>query len=185
VEDLNGDGKITTDDRQILGHKNPDWTGSISTKLTVGNFDLSASAITSQGSYVFSPFHANFTNTTDRGRQKANIDWYIPANDAGLPVQVSNQYPQAQNEGTYWNSNGVGYYRDNSFVKIKNIALGYTFNKNVIEKLKMKYLRFYVNVLNPFVITKYDGYDPEWADAGFGVGRVGSVTYQMGMSVKF
>lgn len=185
VEDLNGDGKITTDDRQILGHKNPDWTGSISTKLSVGNFDLSASAITSQGSYVFSPFHANFTNTTDRGRQKADIDWYIPANDAGLPTQVSNQYPQAQNEGTYWNSNGVGYYRDNSFVKIKNIALGYTFNKNVIEKLKMKYLRFYVNVLNPFVFTKYDGYDPEWADAGFGVGRVGSVTYQMGMSVKF
>ncbi|MFH6942917.1 SusC/RagA family TonB-linked outer membrane protein [Flavobacterium sp. FlaQc-50] len=185
VEDVNGDGKITTDDRQILGHANPDWTGSISTKLNVGNFDLSASAIISEGSYVFSPYHANFTNVFDRGRQKADIDWYIPANDAGLPANASNQYPMAFNEGTYWNSNGVGYYRDNSFVKIKNIALGYTFKPSVIEKFKMKYLRFYVNVLNPFVFTKYDGYDPEWAAAGFGVGRVASITYQMGMSVKF
>lgn len=185
VEDLNGDGKITSEDRQILGNGNPDWTGSISSKLTVGNFDLSASAITSQGSYVYSPFHANFTNTSDRGRQKLDIDWYIPANDAGLPTQVSNEYPQAQNEGTYWNSNGVGYYRDNSYVKIKNIALGYTFNRNIIEKFKMKYLRLYVNVLNPFVFTHYDGYDPEWAAAGFGVGRVASTTYQVGMSIKF
>jgi TonB-linked SusC/RagA family outer membrane protein len=185
VEDLNGDGKITSADRQILGQGNPDWTGSISTKLTVGNFDLSASAITSQGGFVYSPFHANFTNTSDRGRQKADINWYIPANDAGLPVQVSNEYPMAQNEGTYWNSNGVGYYRDNSFVKVKNITLGYTFNKTIIEKFKMKYLRFYANVLNPFVFTRYDGYDPEWAAAGFGVGRVASITYQMGMSVKF
>lgn len=185
VEDLNGDGKITSEDRQILGNGNPDWTGSISSKLTVGNFDLSASAITSQGSYVYSPFHANFTNTSDRGRQKLDIDWYIPANDAGLPTQVSNEYPQAQNEGTYWNSNGVGYYRDNSYVKIKNIALGYTFDRNIIEKFKMKYLRFYVNVLNPFVFTHYDGYDPEWAAAGFGVGRVASTTYQVGMSIKF
>jgi hypothetical protein len=69
-------------------------------------------------------------------------------------------------------------------VKIKNITLGYTFNKNIIEKFKMKYLRFYVNVLNPFVFTRYDGYDPEWAAAGFGVGRVASITYQMGMSIK-
>jgi hypothetical protein len=151
----------------------------------VGNFDLAASAITSQGGYVYSAFHANFTNTSDRGRQKSDINWYIPANDAGLPAQASNQYPMAQNEGTYWNSNGVGYYRDNSFVKIKNITLGYTFDKNIIEKFKMKYLRFYVNVLNPFVFTRYDGYDPEWAAAGFGVGRVASITYQMGMSIKF
>jgi TonB-linked SusC/RagA family outer membrane protein len=185
VEDLNGDGKITTADRQILGHSNPDWTGSITSKLTVGNFDLAASVITSQGVYVNSPFHANFTNTDDRGRQKLDINWYIPANDAGLPAQVSNEYPMAKNEGTYWNANGVGYYRDASFVKIKNIALGYTFNKSVIEKFKMKYLRFYVNVLNPFVFTHYDGYDPEWAAAGLGIGRVSSITYQMGMSIKF
>lgn len=185
VEDYNKDGKITTADRQILGNNNPDWTGSLTTKLKVGNFDLAATAITSQGVLAFSPFHRNFTDVNDRGRQKLDIDWYVPANDAGLPTQYTNSYPQAQNPGTYWINDGVGYYRDASFVKVKNIALGYTFTPQVIEKLKLKYLRLYVNVLNPFVFTKYDGYDPEWASASFGVGRVASITYQMGMSLKF
>jgi hypothetical protein len=46
-------------------------------------------------------------------------------------------------------------------------------------------LRFYMNVLNPFVFTKYDGFDPEWASGSLNLSRVGSITYQMGMSIKF
>ena len=185
VEDHNGDGKITTADRYIIGNSNPDWTGSISTRLKVGNFDLSASAIISQGSLVLSPFHKNFTDLSDRGRQKANIDWYMPANTAGLPLNTASNYPQPKNEGTYWVNDGVGYYRDASFIKIKNISLGYTFSQSLLDKLKLKGLRVYTNVLNPFVITKYDGYDPEWAGAALGIGRVATVTYQLGLSVKF
>ena len=185
VEDHNGDGVITTADRYIIGNSNPDWTGSISTRFRVGNFDLSASAIISQGVLVLSQFHKNFTNLSDRGRQKANIDWYMPANTAGLPINTASNYPQPVNEGTYWNNDGVGYYRDASFIKVKNISLGYTFSQSVLDKLKLKGLRVYTNVLNPFVITKYDGYDPEWAAAGLGIGRVASVTYQLGLSVKF
>ena len=84
----------------------------------------------------------------------------------------------------YWNNDGVGYYRDASFIKVKNISLGYTFSQNILDKLKLKGLRVYGNVLNPFVLTKYDGYDPEWAGAGLGIGRVASITYQLGLSVK-
>lgn len=185
VEDHNGDGAITTADRYIIGNSNPDWTGSISTRLKVGNFDLSASAIISQGTLVLSQFHKNFTNLSDRGRQKLNIDWYMPANTAGLPINTASNYPQPVNEGTYWNNDGVGYYRDASFIKVKNISLGYTFSQSLLDKLKLKGLRIYTNILNPFVITKYDGYDPEWAAAGLGIGRVASVTYQLGLSVKF
>jgi TonB-linked SusC/RagA family outer membrane protein len=184
VEDHNGDGKITTADRYIIGNSNPDWTGSISTRLKVGNFDLSASAIISQGVTVFSPFHKNFTDLTDRGRQKLDINWYMPANTAGLPENTIYNYPQPRNEGAYWNNDGVGYYRDASFVKVKNISLGYSFTQNILDKLKLKGLRVYGNVLNPFVFTKYDGYDPEWAGAGLGIGRVASITYQLGLSIK-
>jgi TonB-linked SusC/RagA family outer membrane protein len=184
VEDHNGDGKITTADRYIIGNSNPDWTGSISTRLKVGNFDLSASAIISQGVMVMSPFHKNFTDLTDRGRQKLDLNWYMPENTAGLPVNTVYNYPQPRNEGTYWTNDGVGNYRDASFVKVKNITLGYTFNQNILDKLKLKGLRVYGNVLNPFVITKYDGYDPEWAGAGLGIGRVASITYQLGLSIK-
>lgn len=186
VVDQNNDGKIDpNDDRVILGSADPDWSGSLFSTLKVGNVDFSFSILATQGVYVFSPFHENFTNTRDRGRQKLDIDWYIPENGAGLPAQFSNAYPQARNMGTFWRNDGVGYYRDASFIKVKNISLGYTFGKAALETVGLGSLRLYANVLNPFVFTDYDGYDPEWADASFSIGRVGSITYQVGLNVKF
>ncbi|MCO6176275.1 TonB-dependent receptor [Flavobacterium sp. NRK F10] len=192
VKDLNGDGQITGDDRAILGNSDPKWSGSVNSTLTVGNFDFSFSIITNQGVLAYSEFHENFTNMADRGRQKLNIaDWYIPENTAGVPAQYSNTYPQPRNEGTYWNSAGnslgekMGYYRDASFVKVKNISVGYNFDSNLMSKLKMKNMRIYANILNPFVFTDYEGYDPEWAAAPFNTARVSSVTYQLGLSVNF
>lgn len=49
----------------------------------------------------------------------------------------------------------------------------------------MSSLRIYVNILDPFVFTDFDGYDPEWAGAAFGINRPASVTTQLGLSVKF
>ncbi|WP_273277695.1 SusC/RagA family TonB-linked outer membrane protein [Maribacter polysiphoniae] len=193
VVDFNGDGVISPgegklgieNDRVVLGSSDPTWSGSVFTRLRVGNFDISASAITNQGVFVYSQFHQNFTDVRDRGRQKLDIaDWYIPANGANIPAQFSNSYPQARNAGQYWRNDQVGYYRDASFVKVKNIALGYNFEKNTLDRLGLKSLRIYANVLNPFVFTDYDGYDPEWASAGYDVGRVSSITYQLGLSVK-
>jgi len=186
VVDVNNDGVIDPeDDRVILGSADPDWTGALFSTLRVGNFDLTMSVITSQGMFVYSPFHENFTNTRDRGRQKLDIDWYIPENGAGLPAQFSNEYPQPRNMGTFWRNDGVGYYRDASFVKVKNIALGYTLGDAASETIGLGSMRIYANVINPFVFSEYDGYDPEWAAANFGIGRVGSITYQVGLNVKF
>ncbi|MDT0688896.1 SusC/RagA family TonB-linked outer membrane protein [Salegentibacter sp. F188] len=186
ILDVNGDGRYTPDgDRIILGSSDPKWSGSIFSSLKVGNFDLSASAITNQGVFVYSPFHSNFADTRDRGRQKLDIDWYVPANDAGLPARASNTHPQPRNEGSFWRNDGVGYYKDASFIKVKNIALGYTFADNINDRLDIDKLRIYANVLNPFVFTDYEGYDPEWAQADLGIGRVSSITYQLGFSLKF
>ena len=185
LRDVNNDGRYTAEDRVILGSTNPDWSGSIFTSLKVKNFDLSASVIASQGVLVYSNFHSNFANTRDRGRQKLDINWYIPENDAGLAAQYSNSYPQPRNEGSFWRQDGVGYYRDASFVKVKNIALGYTFSDNTLEKLKLKKLRVYANVLNPFVFTDYEGYDPEWASSSLNRGGPASVIYQIGFNLKF
>ena len=79
----------------------------------------------------------------------------------------------------------MGYYRDASFVKVKNIALGYNLNSKALESLNLSQLRVYANVLNPFVFTEYDGYDPEWAGASLQTGRPGYVTYQLGFNLKF
>lgn len=186
VIDVNNDGVIDpNDDRVIIGSGNPDWTGSFFTSVSVGKFDFSTSVITSQGSFVFSPFHQNFTDTRDRGRQKSDISWYVPENNAGLTPQASNEYPQPRNVGTYWRNDGVGYYRDASFVKVKNIAVGYNFGETALNKVNIQKLRVFANILNPFVFSDYDGYDPEWADASLNIGRVASITYQFGVNVQF
>ncbi|MDC6365910.1 MULTISPECIES: SusC/RagA family TonB-linked outer membrane protein [Flavobacteriaceae] len=185
VKDINGDGVIDPDDdRVILGSVDPDWTGSLFTRLRVGNFDVSASVIGTFGVFTRSPWLDNFTDTRDRGRQKADISWYVPENGAGLPAQFSNEYPQPRNQGQYWRNDEVGYYADVDFVKVKNIAVGYNFKNSVLDKFKLKGLRVYANVLNPFVFTDYMGYDPETASASLGVGRVATVTYQLGLNVK-
>lgn len=187
-KDLNGDGKFNADDRQVIGNANPEWQGSFYSKLTVGQFDFNFSVITSQGQTVLSTFHQNFADVSDRGRQKIKMDYFIPTNGTGIAANADNTNPRpgpiATGAGAYWTSL-FGYYRDASYVKIKNISLGYTFNSELLKKIKMSNLRIYVNVLDPFVFTNFDGYDPEWAGSNFGINRPASVTTQLGLSVKF
>ncbi|RYJ36558.1 TonB-dependent receptor, plug [Flavobacterium anhuiense] len=187
-KDLNNDGKFNQDDRTVIGNANPDWQGSLYSKLTVGNFDLNFSVLTSQGQTVLSTFHQNFADVSDRGRQKLAMDYFIPTNGTGIAANANNEHPRpgpvATGAGAYWTSL-FGYYRDVSYVKIKNISLGYTLDSELLKRLKISNLRIYVNVLDPFVFTDFDGYDPEWAGAAFGVNRPASVTTQLGLSVKF
>ncbi|MBL3656118.1 SusC/RagA family TonB-linked outer membrane protein [Fulvivirga sediminis] len=187
VTDVNNDTEIKPeDDRIILGSANPDWTGGLISRLNLFNFDFTFSLSAVQGVLAYSNFHSNFEDVRDRGRQKLDIaDWYIPENNVGVPAQTSNSYPQPRNEGAYWRNNGVGYYKDASYVKVNNISLGYTIPQNLLNRWNVEQLRVYVNVLNPFVFTDYTGYDPEWAGASLGVGRVSSVTTQFGLSLKF
>ncbi|WDF57995.1 TonB-dependent receptor [Flavobacterium sp. KACC 22758] len=187
-KDLNGDGKFNTDDRTVIGNPNPEWQGSLYSKLTVGNFDFNFSVLTSQGQTVLSTFHQNFADVSDRGRQKLAMDYFIPTNGAGIEANANNTNPRpgpvATGAGAYWTSL-FAYYRDVSYVKIKNISLGYTLDSELLKKLKISNLRIYVNVLDPFVFTNFDGYDPEWAASSFGVNRPASITTQLGVSVKF
>ena len=181
VKDLDGDG-IGAEDRQIIGSRAPDWTGGFSTSFTYKQFDLGASLFARQGIQVWSPFHEEFTNLDDRGRAKLDVNYYMPANDVTRTMQ-SNEYPQPKNIGQYWDV--VGYYKDASFVKVQNIALGYTFTPENLERLNMQNLRVYLNVLNPFVFTDYTGFDPEWADEDLNDSGNSFVTYQLGVSVTF
>ncbi|GAA4135911.1 SusC/RagA family TonB-linked outer membrane protein [Flavobacterium chungbukense] len=187
-KDLNGDGKFNQDDRTVIGNPNPEWQGSFYSKLNVGQFDFNFSVITSQGQTVLSTFHQNFADMSDRGRQKLALDYFIPTNGTGIEANANNTNPRpgpvATGAGAYWTSL-FGYYRDASYVKIKNISLGYTLDSDLLKKLKISNLRVYVNVLDPFVFTKFDGYDPEWAGSPFGVNRPAAITTQLGLSVKF
>lgn len=204
-----GYGVIDENDLVVLGHNLPTWSGSLTSNMYFKNFDFSFSIYTKQGGMVESPFMAEFTNYKDRGRNKLKMDYYIPA---GTPVMDADgngyhlletaqmgSYPYPTNTANNNYGGGIGWgtdkqttyvgnsYVDNSFVKIKNITLGYSFPQSLISKIHISQLRVYVNVLNPFTFTSYKGFDPEWADAKLddGTGGPSSRTYQVGVNLKF
>ena len=207
IIDKDGNGTFNDDDRAITS-MDPDWTGSFTSNLSWKNFDFSFSLYAKVGYKVYSNFLGEYWNLGDRGRMRLNGDWYIPAgtlldcdgvNEDGSyinPVyQTATHYgdmPFPNNGGSnggvgkqvdYWNN--AKCVTNASFLKVKNITLGYTFDKNLIRKIGCKHLRLYVTVTNPFVITKYKGFDPEWANTELKNDGPSTVNYQIGASIKF
>ncbi|MBP5258580.1 MAG: TonB-dependent receptor [Prevotella sp.] len=207
VIDQNNDGKIDNDDKIIM-KSDPKWTGSFTSNLSYKNWDFSFSIYAKQGCKAYSPFIGEYLTLSDRGRVKLQEDWYIPAgtlldcdgvNDDGTYINPKYQetthygsYPFPNNGGS---SGGVGvqaaYWdaakcvQNTSFVKVKNITLGYTFPKAWINKFGCNHLRLYFTVTNPFVFTKYDGFDPEWAGTALKNDGPSIINYQLGASIKF
>jgi len=208
VVDQNGDGKIDPSDDRIVRSTDPTWTGSFTSNLTWKNWDFSFSLYAKQDYEIYSNLRAEYLGMGDRGRMRLNEDWYIPAgtlinvdgiNDDGTyinPVyQTTTHYgdfPFPNNasangglgaQGIYWDQ--AKCITDASFVKVKNITLGYTFPKTILSKFGCKRLRLYATVTNPFVFTKYDGFDPEWAGVALKNDGPSTINYQVGASVKF
>ena len=207
VTDQNGDGKIDADDR-VIRSMDPAFTGSFTSNLSWKNWDFSFSLYAKVGYKVYSNFLGEYWNLGDRGRMRLNGDWYIPAgtlvdvdgvNEDGTYInpkyQTSTHYgdmPFPNNGGSNGGVGAQGSYWDQakcitnaSFMKVKNITLGYTFDKNLLNKFGCRQLRLYFTVTNPFVVTKYKGFDPEWADAALKNDGPSTITYQVGASIKF
>ncbi|WP_346709780.1 SusC/RagA family TonB-linked outer membrane protein [Phocaeicola salanitronis] len=206
IYDKDGNGVIDANDKMVLGHCAPTWTGSIVSNLTYKNWDLSINIYTSQGGMVYSPFMGEFTDYSQRGMNRIAMDFYVPegapvlASDGSITKQQSTHYGEypfptngtnGKGGGAYWltgeNEDRAQNFVDNSYVKIKNITLGYTFPAHWMKKLHISNLRVFANILNPVTFTDYKGFDPEWADAevGDGTGGVSSRSWQFGINLKF
>ncbi len=191
VKDLNGDGKIDIDhDMKVLGSPSPDWIGTFSTTFTYKNWDLTGTIFTKQGVLQYSPFHKEFTDFNSK--VILDVPYYVRENPI-TPARSSNTYPQATYTGQYWGENASaygypGFNKDASFVRVQNITLGYNFSPGLLSKMGLSEMRMYVNALNPFTFTKYDGFDPEWAGAdmsGVDATNTAYTIYQLGVNIKF
>lgn len=211
--DRNGDGAIDDDDKVIV-NGDPKWTASFSSNLNYrlpknfGSVDFGFTLYAKYGYWVDSSFlRGDYYDLHDRGRGKMQMDYYIPAGtivDAeGIrpdgtfinPVYQTTthygKYPMLSggtNDGLgalineYQASRGL---EEISFCKVKNITVGYTFAPKLLKKIQCQNLRLYFTVTNPFIWTKYEGFDPEWAGAS-GKNDGPSVTsYQIGANIKF
>jgi len=210
VVDTNGDGKITADDRIILGTPDPKWIGGFTTSMQYKNFDFNLSLIANYGRFVRDQFAAAAISQNSRSQMMWNDpeeyyypqgaprpDWDHPIKDANgnitgigfVPAAAENvnaKYPAYGSfQGPYYSAAAMNY-REVSFVKIKNISLGYSLNKDLLAKAGISKVRFYVNILDPFVVSDYVGWDPEYATTSVRNGNgPSSITYQFGVNLEF
>jgi TonB-linked SusC/RagA family outer membrane protein len=174
VADLDGDGKITAADKTIIGNTYPSWTGSVNTRLDWKRLDFSAMAITRQHYMVENEFRTS--NSTMAGRyNNILVNYWTPTNPSN-----SDPRPNADQENPIYG--GTRAYEDGSYVKIRNITLGFTVPEGLARRAGAETLRLYATAQDPVMFTKFRGLDPE------GRTSAGSPSYRsllMGASVGF
>lgn len=203
---FNSNPKLTGSITSNLSYRLPKKGGSI---------DFGFSIYTKMGFKVASPFMGGDAfDLHDRGRGKVLVDYYIPAGmmlDAdGVRPDGTFINPVYQTETHYgsWpvvnagTNDGVGpagsffglstqtkfcarQVVDGSFWKVQHVSLGYEFSKQIIEKIGCSRLRLYCNISNPFVWSKYKGFDPEWATASAKNDGPSTITYEFGANITF
>ena len=187
--DINGDGKITADDRTYLGSPVPKFTGGLNLRFTYKNFDIETYAYTSIGNKIFNvskwftDFYPSFAGAAISERVK---DSWTPTNTgATLPI-----YEAASNFSTNTQSNSY-YVEDGSYFRLQNLSIGYNIPASVLSRIGLQRVRVFGSTNNLFTITKYQGLDPSVggaADTNFGI-DVGNypITRQFvgGLSIGF
>ncbi|MCB4800147.1 SusC/RagA family TonB-linked outer membrane protein [Neotamlana laminarinivorans] len=150
--DLNDNDELDTDDRRIIGNPNPDFTWGITNNFRYKNFDLNIFFQGSQGGDIF-----NMTNVQlNNGDANTTYDYF---NNAWTPTNTNTNQPRVGN-----NSNreiSSRFVEDGSYIRLKNVALGYNLPSEIVEKLGMEKLRLSVSAQNLLTITDYSGLDPE------------------------
>ncbi len=162
--DVDGNGKIDANDRTHLGDPNPDFTYGINLNASYKRFDLSAFLYGSQGNEIFNltksyTHFMGFYPTTNVSRDLLN---------AWRPDNTNTNIPIVESQGTFSSTQVPNsfYVENGSFLKLRSIALGYTVNPSVLQKIRVSNLRVYAQIENLFTLTKYSGLDPELIGGG-------------------
>ena len=158
VRDVSGDGKISTDDRTILGNYQPDFTYGIGNEFSYANFDLSVQLQGVQGSEIMNLGMRQSMSMTGRTNNlgMARDRWRSPSQPGNGKVfkAITDVYGVRRDASSF-------YMFDGSYLRVRNITLGYNFSPLLIRRVGMSAARIYLTAQNPFTFTKYIGYNPE------------------------
>lgn len=150
--DINGDGKITSDDRTNIGSGVPKWTFGFTFNAEWKGFDLSAFF---QGVSGVDVFDATYRQDIASGNYPTWVlsRWTGEGTSDKVPILK-------QGDSKNWVCSDL-YIQDGSYLRLKNITLGYTLPRWITQKINIERLRFYVRAENLITWTKYWGFDPE------------------------
>jgi TonB-linked SusC/RagA family outer membrane protein len=146
------DGSLGADDRTIIGNPNPDFTWGITNNFSYKNFDLSLFFQGSQGGDIFNLNQSILTNGD------SNITYDL-LNSAYSASNTNASQPRVGNNSDRELSSR--FVEDGSYVRLKNIAIGYNLPSNVLENLGIDNMRFSLSAQNLLTFTNYSGLDPE------------------------
>ena len=180
--DVNGDGIVNDNDRTQIGDPFPDFTIGWNLNLDYKAFDLNIFTYASVGNDIYRAYERNLNYTN---RFSSTLARWTGAGTSFDEPRVtfvdSNNNTRASNR----------YIEDGSYLRIKNIQLGYKFPNTLIDELGFDEVRAYFQVKNALTLTEYSGYDPEISVGGVLNTGIDYGTYpqpriwSMGINIKF
>ena len=180
--DVNGDGIVNDNDRTQIGDPFPDFTIGWNLNLDYKAFDLNIFTYASVGNDIYRAYERNLNYTN---RFSSTLARWTGAGTSFDEPRVtfvdSNNNTRASNR----------YIEDGSYLRIKNIQLGYKFPNSLIDELGFDEVRAYFQVKNALTLTEYSGYDPEISVGGVLNTGIDYGTYpqpriwSMGLNIKF
>lgn len=177
-KDLNNDGIINELDTKALKNNNPIWFYGLNLGFSYKGFDFSALLQGVQNRYVYVSGSTEwaFQNSGLGQAFEQNLGRWTPATAATAtqPRLTIGSNPNNEATSSYW-------LHDGSYVRLKNVELGYTLPKGVTNKLKLASVRLFVNAVNAYTLSAYDRVDPEVYGSGYPLQRV----VNAGLNVKF
>lgn len=177
--DLNGDGQITTDtkDRTVIGNTNPNFFGGFNNTFTWKNIDLNVFLQGSYGNDILNVARFDLFGLNGLSNNSAEVlnRW--------TPTNPSNTIPRANALGTNRTVSSF-LVEDGSYLRLKNVSLGYKFTPDVLKRAGIGSARVYVSAQNLATITNYSGFDPDVNRLGSGSGSTPGVDYGVYPSSK-
>jgi len=156
-KDINGDGLVNEDDFTSIGNPNPDFTFGFTNGFNYKNVDLSIFLQGSVGNDIY-----NLTRRAGTLNSNLYANQFTEAADYFSENNPNGRLPRLGAGQAHPNNFISGrYIEDGSYLRIQNVAIGYSLPVEWISKLKITKLRIYGTIQNLYTFTKYKGYDPE------------------------
>lgn len=163
--DLNGDHKVDDQDRVAIGSPQPKFFGGLNLDGTYRAWDINLYFYGSYGNKILNYVESNLESFAKRGSEGADNVSLAYFQNHWTPSNPSNRYARAlPNGGDNSSLNNVPsdvWIENGSFLKLKNISIGYTLPASLLNRFSISRVRVYVSSQNLFVVTKYSGLDPE------------------------
>ncbi len=156
VRDVDGNDTINADDRTVVGHNVPKFSGGLTNRLYYKGFELSFFFFFRVGHGIYSR-DSHYFDMTDRYATPFLVDYYLPLGTAEENADAVHPAP-ANTRDRY---ETAMWYRQASFLKLRHVTLSYDVPRSLLSRVNIQSLRLSVQAFNPLLVTDYPYLDPE------------------------